>query len=114
MVDRLTVQFGRRLRQLRLDRGLSQAALSEGAGITPEYVSRLERGLVNPSMAVLARVAESLGVEVRELFDFRTSKSHRDTTLARLERVAAAANGDDRQLILRIAESIATRRRPRR
>jgi transcriptional regulator with XRE-family HTH domain len=114
MADPLTLQFGRRLRQLRLERGLSQSALAEGAEITPEYVSRLERGLVNPSMAVLARVADSLRVEVRDLFDFRASRPHRDVTLIRLERVAATANGDDRQLILRIAESIATRKRPRR
>jgi transcriptional regulator with XRE-family HTH domain len=57
------------MRRLRVARGLSQDAFAVDAGIDRTYVSRLERRLENPSVAVLARIAEALGVDIRELFD---------------------------------------------
>ncbi len=43
----------RNIRRLRVGLGLSQEALAVDAGIDRTYVSRLERGLENPSVAVL-------------------------------------------------------------
>lgn len=59
----LAVDLGRRLRRLRDDRGLTQAAVAEAVGIEPDTVGRLERGLRLPSLAVLAKLADTLGVE---------------------------------------------------
>ena len=50
-------------------RGLSQEALAVDAGIDRTYVSRLERGLENPTVRVLEQVAEALNVAISELFD---------------------------------------------
>lgn len=114
MSERLQALFGRRLRQLRVERGLSQATLAERIDVTPEYVSRIERGRVGPSMEILSRLGRALGVDVRDLFDFDVHPARRDPTVARLEQVATAATGEDRQVILRIAEIIATSKRRRR
>jgi transcriptional regulator with XRE-family HTH domain len=47
----------RNLRRLRTQHGLSQEALAADAGIDRTYVSRLERGLENPTVAILEQLA---------------------------------------------------------
>ncbi len=56
----------RHLRRLRVQRGLSQENLAVDAAIDRTYVSRLERGLENPTVEVLERLADALDVEVGE------------------------------------------------
>jgi transcriptional regulator with XRE-family HTH domain len=58
----------RNIRRLRVVRGLSQEALAVDAQIDRTYVSRLERGLENPSVAVLERLAKALSANIEELF----------------------------------------------
>ncbi|MFF9347123.1 helix-turn-helix domain-containing protein [Streptomyces sp. NPDC014734] len=53
--------FGRRLRQLRLERGLSQAALA-GDGMSTGYLSRLESGARHPTDRAVDHLARQLGV----------------------------------------------------
>ena len=55
------------LRRVRVERGLSQEALAVDAGIDRTYVSRLERVLENPTVAVLERLALALDIEIAEL-----------------------------------------------
>jgi predicted transcriptional regulator len=47
----------RNLRRLRVERGLSQENLAADAGIDRTYMSRLERGLENPTVAILEQLA---------------------------------------------------------
>jgi transcriptional regulator with XRE-family HTH domain len=56
------------LRRLRVTRGVAQEALAVDAGIDRTYVSRLERNLENPTVAVLERLARALNVEIVEFF----------------------------------------------
>jgi transcriptional regulator with XRE-family HTH domain len=58
----------RNIRRLRIARGLSQDVLAVGAEIDRTCVSRLERGLENPSVAVLERLAKALLANFEELF----------------------------------------------
>jgi transcriptional regulator with XRE-family HTH domain len=55
-------QIGRRLKQLREARSLSRQALAEKAGISREYVRKLEAGLQDPTVGLLQRLAKALGV----------------------------------------------------
>jgi transcriptional regulator with XRE-family HTH domain len=55
----------RRLRQAQV--GLSQEKLAVDAGIDLTYLGGIERGRRNPSLLVMARIAEALGVELVEL-----------------------------------------------
>ena len=61
----------RNLRRLRVAKGLSQEALAVDAAVDRTYVSRLERELENPSVAVLERLAAALGASIPEFFDAR-------------------------------------------
>jgi len=56
------------LRRLRIARGVAQEALAIDAEIDRTYVSRLERNMENPTVAVLERLAHALEVEIAEFF----------------------------------------------
>jgi DNA-binding XRE family transcriptional regulator len=60
-----------RIRQLRKERGLSQAKLAVMADMDPATLNRLEQGKGNPNLKTLERVASALGVEVVDLFPKR-------------------------------------------
>jgi transcriptional regulator with XRE-family HTH domain len=59
----IRVLVGQNLRRLRLVKGLSQEGLAFEAEIDRTYVSGLERGLENPTILVLSRLAGVLGCE---------------------------------------------------
>ena len=56
------------LRRLRVARGLSQEALAVDAQVDRTHFSRIERGLVNPTVIVLERMALALDIRIVELF----------------------------------------------
>jgi transcriptional regulator with XRE-family HTH domain len=58
----------RNLRRLRVERNLSQEALAGDAGIDRTYVSRLERGLENPTVALLEQLSDALSATIVEFF----------------------------------------------
>lgn len=60
-------RVSRNVRRLRVLADLSQEALAVDAGIDRTYVSRVERELENPTIAVLERIAKALGVDVVEV-----------------------------------------------
>jgi transcriptional regulator with XRE-family HTH domain len=59
--------FGRRLRELRKERGLTQEALAEAADLSGNYVSELELGQKVPSLTILVRLAQALEVGASDL-----------------------------------------------
>lgn len=65
--------LGKRIAELRKRKGMSQLRLSFEADVAKSYLSDLERGLRNPSVKVLVRVAYALGVSLSELFSNQIS-----------------------------------------
>jgi transcriptional regulator with XRE-family HTH domain len=59
--------FGRVLRKHRLDKNLSQEALSEKADLHPTHVSLIERFQRNPSLNVADSLAKALGLSLSEM-----------------------------------------------
>lgn len=55
------------LRRLRVKRALSQEALAVDAGVDRSYVGRLERGVENPTVETLDKLAAALQVAAAEL-----------------------------------------------
>lgn len=56
------------MRRLRVERGLSQEKLAFDSGIDRTYVSRLERRIENPSIAIVEKLALTLGVPIAQMF----------------------------------------------
>ncbi|MFB6840750.1 helix-turn-helix domain-containing protein [Streptomyces sp. NPDC056361] len=73
--------FGRRLKRIRLERGLSQAALAHGP-LSSSYVSRLECGLRLPSPDMVRHLAERLGVSEDDLLNAEPEEGERKSVLA--------------------------------
>jgi len=59
--------FGAAVRAVREGRGLSQESLGFEADLDRSYVSDVERGVRNPTLAVILRLARGLGVKPGEL-----------------------------------------------
>jgi transcriptional regulator with XRE-family HTH domain len=63
--------LGRRVRRVREERSLSLKQLAERALVSESFISQVERGVANPSVASLRRIAEALGTSIGALFDGR-------------------------------------------
>lgn len=62
-------KLSRRVRELRLDRKWTQEQCAAEAQIATAYLSGLERGVRNPTVRVLARLAEALNQPLAALFE---------------------------------------------
>jgi len=56
------------VRRIRISRGISQEKLASEAGIDRSYLASLERQSKNPTIDLLERIAETLGVQLSEFF----------------------------------------------
>ncbi len=63
-----TEEFGRRLASLRRQSGKKQREVADELGVTPQAVSKWERGLSCPDILMLDELSSSLGVSIAELF----------------------------------------------
>ncbi len=63
-------QLGKNVKKARENTGLTQEQLAEKTGIHMSYVSRIERGLVNPSFDILENLAKVLKVKSSDLLPF--------------------------------------------
>lgn len=60
--------LGKTLRALREQRGLSQESFADNVGMDRTYISGIERGILNPSIKNITRIAIELDVPVSVLF----------------------------------------------
>ena len=66
--------LGRRIRSLRIEKGLTLKQIEARVGISATHVSEVERGRTSPTVGALARIAEALGVRPSHLIDFPVGK----------------------------------------
>ena len=71
----LQALFGRRVRSARNICDLTQEQLAEKSGLSPEYISLIERGLTSPSFETITRLCRALNLAPRDLFDFTSLRS---------------------------------------
>lgn len=60
--------IGSRLRDIRRSKGLSLRALAAAIGVSPTLLSQVERGVTEPSLSTLRRLAELYELPIAELF----------------------------------------------
>ncbi|HVJ94219.1 MAG TPA: helix-turn-helix transcriptional regulator [Labilithrix sp.] len=58
---------GEAIRRSRQEHGWTQAFLAEQAGLSPNYIARLERGELGPSLFVAKRICSALSIELEVL-----------------------------------------------
>lgn len=66
----IRIQFGKHLRKLREEKGWTQEELADKAGMHFTYIGQIERGIRNPSLINLERLAKALKIKAGELLPF--------------------------------------------
>jgi transcriptional regulator with XRE-family HTH domain len=65
--ETLQKNIGLRIKQLRLQKDISQQDLAAQCNFEKSNMSRLEAGNVNPSAYTLLKIAKSLNIEIKEI-----------------------------------------------
>ena len=61
-------QFGKRLRKIRIDKGLSQEDLANDSDIPINQIGRIERAEINTTLNTIYKIAKALDINITELF----------------------------------------------
>jgi transcriptional regulator with XRE-family HTH domain len=109
MTQRIGPELGRRLKQIRVSRKLTQAHLAELARKSVETISNFERGRTIPSVRTLVKLANILKVNAGAFFDEvpPTKETKRSPVDARLHLLTA----EDVELVGNFVEMLYARRR---
>lgn len=99
------VMLGKRIREIRKGCKLSQEQLSELVGVDFRYISKIELGKCYPSFETLEKIAQSLQVEMRELFEF-SHFAAAIVTKQEIDKLLDGADEHERQLILRVTKAV--------
>lgn len=87
-------RIGARIKSLRRGRGLTQDQVAERTGLSVNYLSRIERGLENPTLETLLAMAEALKVDPLDLFTFEQEEADPRQLRQFLVRVVSEARDD--------------------
>jgi len=100
------IRLGKRIAELRRQRGLAQAHLADAVGTATESVSRIERAASIPSLAMLARLASALGVEVEAFFSSKvpSRRPPLDPDVAKLVAMVRSKPPAVRRRVLRLVK----------
>ena len=63
-------KFGAKLAYIRKSKKLSQMKLAELVDMNFNYIGQIERGEANVTIKTMKNIADALGIEVSELFNF--------------------------------------------
>ncbi len=72
--SRLVTLFGQRVKELRNNIGISQEQLGSLSGLHRTYIGQIERAEKNISLKNIEKIALSLDIDVKDLFDFKNLK----------------------------------------
>ena len=67
LIMTLSELFGKNVRSARIDKGWTQEQLAFEAGVKRGYVSEIENGKRNPSLDVVEKIADALGLKPAKL-----------------------------------------------
>ncbi len=69
MKKTILIKFGKKVREAREKRGLSQEALADIANVHRTYIGMVERAEKNITLLNIQKLAKALKVDIRELFE---------------------------------------------
>ena len=69
MNTKILSRFGKKLKEIRLEKDLTQEELAEKVGIHATYVGKLESGKNNPSLMMIYKFSCALKVKLKDLLD---------------------------------------------
>ncbi len=67
-------KLGKKVRSLRTEADLTQEIVAEMTGLDRTYISGIERGVRNPSLKNIEKLAKALKVTISDLTDFKAKR----------------------------------------
>jgi transcriptional regulator with XRE-family HTH domain len=109
------INIGLTIRELRLERNLSQGDIEKRTGLLRCYLSRVENGHTVPSLDTLQKIAGALEMPLSQFFTDEPAKETSGMTLSQddirfltqVQRYSAALNDGDRKLLLAMVRKFA-------
>ena len=98
--------LGRRIKELRKLRKLSQEELSEQVNIDPKHLSRIEVGRGFPSLDTLKRLADVLNVDIKDLFEFSHKAQSQKELKETLSSLLKEADKERLRLAVKIIKAV--------
>ena len=66
-MDKISAQFGKNMKRIRTKKKMSQGDIARALEVDRGYISNIENGKKNPTIATVARIANALGISADEL-----------------------------------------------
>lgn len=60
-------KLGRNMKRIRTTKGISQGDIARKLKVHKGYISNIENGKVNPTLATIAKISKAIGVSISEL-----------------------------------------------
>lgn len=102
----LNKRVGEVIRRIREQKGLTQEALAEAAGIHEKYVGKIERGLHGLTLEFLCKIATGLNLTVLDLlksiFEAGKSSEEKETIIREIQSFLYAQSLDDLKFFHRL------------
>ncbi|MDD3248994.1 MAG: helix-turn-helix transcriptional regulator [Smithellaceae bacterium] len=95
-----SILLGRRIRTLRIAKGLTQQELGNKADVDYKFVGEIERGNMNPSFKVLVKLAKVLGVELPEILRLEQETLDSKDLETRIRCIVSSLSVDQLQNVL--------------
>jgi transcriptional regulator with XRE-family HTH domain len=94
--------IGQRIGYIRKHAGITQETLAEKAGISRDFLSRVERGITGISLQNLECISKSLNVPIRELFAFEEKINNEQL----VENITILLRNQDRDVLKKWYEAL--------
>ena len=109
------MNIGEKIAQLRRDAGMTQEALASRLVISPQAISKWERGIANPDLELIPEIAKLFGISTDELLGLSSPKAQEnelESRISSLERLLSMLTEKDdnatREILLRGAPRVAS------
>jgi transcriptional regulator with XRE-family HTH domain len=67
--SKILIKFGEKIREIRIEKGLSQEQLAHLADVHRTYIGMIERAEKNITLINIEKIAKSLNIEISQLFN---------------------------------------------
>lgn len=102
-MSELNAFLGKRIRELRLQRHMSQEELAFAAGLNPTHLSEIERGIQNPTVDTISGLASALNISIVTLFDSSIVQlDDENIRLKKILRYAKTMSDDEQEFLLQM------------
>ena len=64
------INFGKRLREIRISKNLSQEIIANDSNIPINQIGRIERAEINTSIITIYKIAKALDIKIQDLLEF--------------------------------------------